>query len=79
MIGGVEAEFSLLDFLRDRYKVTKLVLEQPRLELRIDESGALQTGIWLAEAGVDLQRVDRERRDRGRHGAADRCADGGGL
>ena len=49
MIGGVEAEFSLLDFLRDRYKVTKLVLEQPRLELRIDESGALQTGIWLAE------------------------------
>ena len=49
MIGGVEAEFSLFDFLRDRYKVTKLVLEQPRLELRIDESGALQTGIWLAE------------------------------
>lgn len=49
MIAGVEAEFSLIDFLRDRYRVTRLVLEQPRLELRIDDSGALQTGIWLAE------------------------------
>jgi uncharacterized protein involved in outer membrane biogenesis len=48
MIGGVEAEFSLFDFLRDQYRVTKLVIEQPRLELRIDEQGQLQTGIWLA-------------------------------
>lgn len=48
-VAGVEAQFSLIDFLRDRYVITKLVLQQPELNLKIGESGQLEAGIALAE------------------------------
>jgi hypothetical protein len=46
-VGSVAADFSLIDFLRDRYSITKLVLEQPRFDLKIDKAGHLQTGLKL--------------------------------
>ena len=45
----VEADFSLMDFLRDRFTVTELRLIEPRLNLVIDENGELVTPIMLAE------------------------------
>ncbi|WMT89905.1 AsmA family protein [Pelagibacterium sp. H642] len=46
---SVEADFSLMDFLRDRFTVTQLRLTEPELNLVIDENGELQTPIVLAE------------------------------
>jgi hypothetical protein len=60
-VGGVEAEFSLMDFLRDHYNVTKLVLRQPVVDFSIDESGLFGsgfapngtgTGVALAQANI---------------------------
>lgn len=45
----VEADFSLMDFLRDRFTVTQLRLVGPRIHLTIDENGQLETPITLAE------------------------------
>lgn len=45
----VEADFSLMDFLRDRFTVTQLRLTEPELNLVIDENGELQTPIALAQ------------------------------
>lgn len=45
----VEADLSLMDFLRDRFTVTELRLIQPRINLVIDEAGHLTTPIALAE------------------------------
>lgn len=45
----VVAEFSLLDFLRDRYVVTKMALQKPVLELTVDENGLVDSGIKLAD------------------------------
>ena len=47
-VDAIEAEFSLLDFLRDRYTFTRLVLKQPVLDVTIDESGLFQTPLNLA-------------------------------
>lgn len=49
-ITRVEAEFSLLDFLRDRYAITRLLLAGPRVSLRIDETGHFSTPVRLPEA-----------------------------
>ncbi|RYE10913.1 MAG: AsmA family protein [Hyphomicrobiales bacterium] len=48
-VGKVEAEFSLFDFLSDRYKVTRLELEQPVINVAINENGAINSGFALAE------------------------------
>jgi signal transduction histidine kinase len=45
----VEANFSLMDFLRDRFMVTQLRLVRPRINLTIDETGHLETPVTLAE------------------------------
>ncbi len=45
----VEAEFSLIDFLRDRYNVTRLVLDRPAARLEVGPDGALITGLSLAQ------------------------------
>lgn len=45
----VEADFSLMDFLRDRFTVTQLRLVAPHINLTIDEDGHLETPITLAE------------------------------
>ena len=41
----VEAEFSLMDFLRDNYNVTRLVLHAPVVDFTIDESGFFGSGV----------------------------------
>jgi uncharacterized protein involved in outer membrane biogenesis len=48
-VADVRAEFSLLDFLRDRYAITRLVLDRPSLNLTIDPSGFFLTGINLPD------------------------------
>src|SRR5690606_6574770 len=49
MVERIEAQFSLIDFLRDQYRVTELVLDRPVLELQVDAEGQLTTGLALAE------------------------------
>lgn len=49
---AVEADFSLMDFLRDRFTVTELRLDAPQLFLTIDAQGQLETPITLAETAV---------------------------
>lgn len=55
-VDSVEAEFSLMDFLRDNYNVTRLVLRGPVIDFTVDESGFLGSGVTLAEGtgGVGL-------------------------
>ncbi|HEY4199736.1 MAG TPA: AsmA family protein [Devosiaceae bacterium] len=48
-VSHVKAEFSLLDFLRDQYAVTRLVLDEPALNVKIDESGFFQIGLTLPQ------------------------------
>jgi hypothetical protein len=48
----VEADLSLMDFLRDRFAVTQLRLIEPELNLVIDEAGQLQTPITLAQSAI---------------------------
>lgn len=48
-VAEVEAEFSLMDFLRDRYLITKLVLEAPALSIRVDGQGQLVSGIAVPD------------------------------
>ena len=50
-VDSVDAEFSLMDFLRDNYDLTKLVLRGPVVDFTIDESGLLGSGVSLAGAG----------------------------
>lgn len=50
-VDAVEAEFSLMDFLRDNYDVTKLVLRAPVVDFTIDESGFLGSGLNVTGAG----------------------------
>lgn len=50
-VEAVEAEFSLIDFIRDRYTVTRLVLRRPQLTLVVDADGAVETGL-IGAAGA---------------------------
>ena len=43
----VSAEFSLFDFLSDRYKVTRLELDHPAVTLAIAEDGSISSGLTL--------------------------------
>ncbi len=45
----VVAEFSLIDFVRDRYTVTNLTLEQPVVDIRVAADGSVTTGVTLAQ------------------------------
>ena len=49
MVKTVDADFSLMDFLRDRYSVTRLVINQPVFDFTIDENGLFTTPLKLAE------------------------------
>lgn len=46
----VEADFSLIDFLRDRYNVTRLQLDGPTVNIDVGADGSVDTGIALAHA-----------------------------
>ncbi|KKC35587.1 hypothetical protein WH87_16185 [Devosia epidermidihirudinis] len=50
-VDAVEADFSLMDFLRDNYHVTKLVLREPVVDFTIDDSGFLTSGINVTGEG----------------------------
>jgi hypothetical protein len=50
-VGAVEAEFVLMDFLRDIYNVTALNLEAPVVHLTVDENGLFGSGVDLSGAG----------------------------
>ncbi|WDR05351.1 AsmA-like C-terminal region-containing protein [Devosia rhodophyticola] len=49
-VAQVDAEFSLMDFLRDNYRVTKLVLNGPVVDLKVDESGLFGSGFDIKGA-----------------------------
>ena len=48
-VGRVKADFSLVDFLRDHYQVTNLVLERPALNMALDSNGIFVSGLNLPE------------------------------
>lgn len=48
-VGKVEAQFSLVDFFRDRYLVTRLVLDEPVVHIAVDSDGRVNSGFKLAE------------------------------
>lgn len=48
-VESVEAQFSLIDFIRDRYLITRLVLQKPAFQMAIDAEGKLAAGLQLAE------------------------------
>ena len=58
----VEAEFSLLDFLSDRYKVTRLKLAEPLVALSIGADGTISSGFALApqaeQSNVSIANAD---------------------
>ena len=47
-VGRVEADFSLFDFLSDRYRITRLLLDQPEMLISVDAGGAVGPGLALA-------------------------------
>ncbi|WDR03822.1 AsmA family protein [Devosia algicola] len=56
-VAQVDAEFSLMDFLRDNYRVTKLVLDGPVVDLKVDESGLFGSGFDI-NGGTGGNNVD---------------------
>lgn len=50
-VGQVDAEFSLLDFLRDQYKVTSLTLSKPTVYVTIAADGSISSGLAIAGQG----------------------------
>ncbi|UYO00756.1 MAG: AsmA family protein [Devosia sp.] len=53
-VAEVEAQFSLLEFLRDIYNVTALTLHQPVVNLVIDENGLVGSAVDFNGAGSGL-------------------------
>lgn len=50
-VGKVAAEFSLFDFLRDQYRVTRLELEHPVVSIAIGADGSIASGIAISDGG----------------------------
>lgn len=49
-VQSVEAEFSLIDFIRDRYTLTRLALTGPHVEVHVGSDGSVDTGMALPQA-----------------------------
>ncbi|RYE74969.1 MAG: hypothetical protein EOP19_26815, partial [Hyphomicrobiales bacterium] len=49
-VQSVEAEFSLIDFIRDRYTITRLELTGPHVEIHVGSDGSVDTGIALPQS-----------------------------
>ncbi len=49
-VQSVEAEFSLLDFIRDRYTVTRLALTGPHVEIHVGSDGSVDAGVALPQS-----------------------------
>jgi AsmA family/AsmA-like C-terminal region len=52
-IADVEAQFSLLDFLRDQYKVTRLTIDHPVVNATVAADGTLNSGLAITETGSE--------------------------
>lgn len=50
-IESVDAQFALVDFLRDRYNLSALVLKSPAFAFDLDENGLFVSGLDLSGAG----------------------------
>lgn len=50
-VAKVQAEFSLVDFIRDRYNVTRLELDQPVVSVGVGADGTFTSGIVIADNG----------------------------
>jgi uncharacterized protein involved in outer membrane biogenesis len=44
-VKSASADFSLMDFLRDHYSMTRLVLDHPLFDLRVNADGSIGTGL----------------------------------
>lgn len=49
-VESVEAEFSLIDFIRDRYTLTRLALTGPHVEVNVGSDGSVDTGMALPQS-----------------------------
>ena len=49
-VQSVEAEFSLIDFIRDRYTLTRLTLTGPHVEIHVGSDGSVDAGIALPQS-----------------------------
>lgn len=49
-VQAVVAEFSLIDFMRDRYTVTRLALTGPHVEINVGSDGSVDAGIALPQS-----------------------------
>jgi hypothetical protein len=49
-VKSVEVEFSLIDFLRDRYTLTRLQLSEPHFEIHVGSDGSVDTGLMLPQS-----------------------------
>ena len=49
-VQSVEAEFSLIDFIRDRYTVTRLELAGPHVEIHVGSDGSVDAGIAIPQS-----------------------------
>ncbi len=50
-VGAIEAQFALMDFLRDQYNLSALTLKSPSIAFELDDNGFLVSGIDLSGAG----------------------------
>lgn len=49
-VQSVVAEFSLIDFIRDRYTITRLELTGPHVEINVGSDGSVDAGIAIPQA-----------------------------
>ncbi|CAN7377936.1 AsmA family protein [Devosia sp. LjRoot3] len=70
-VGAVEAQFALMDFLRDQYNLSALILKSPVIAFELDENGLLTSGVDLSGAGGGVA-LDQARIENGRLTLADR-------
>jgi uncharacterized protein involved in outer membrane biogenesis len=49
-VESVEAEFSLIDFIRDRYTLTRLALTGPHVEVNVGSDSSVDTGMALPQS-----------------------------
>lgn len=70
-VGSIEAQFALMDFLRDRYNLSALILKSPSVAFELDENGLLVSGIDLSAAGEGVK-LEQARIEDGRLRLLDR-------
>ncbi|HWV21059.1 MAG TPA: AsmA family protein, partial [Devosia sp.] len=70
-VAGVEAQFALMDFLRDQYNLSALILKSPVIAFDLDENGLLTSGVDLSGAGEGVA-LEQAHIENGRLTLADR-------